>query len=49
MQIVRLIALLVILFLVSGMGWIRQKPVPKPDAPEIQITSTRCADGQTIR
>jgi hypothetical protein len=39
---IRLIALLVILFLVSGMGWIKQKPLPKPDAPEIGIVKVIC-------
>jgi hypothetical protein len=49
MQIVRLIALVLVLFIVSGMGWRPQKPLPTPDAPEIRIIAVRCADGQTIR
>jgi hypothetical protein len=39
MQIVRLV---IIALIVMGMGWIRQKPLPKPDAPEIGITKVVC-------
>jgi hypothetical protein len=49
MQIVRLTALLVILFLVSGMSWIREKPLPKPDTPEIKIIAVGCTNGQAVR
>jgi hypothetical protein len=42
MQIARLTALVVILFTVLGMGWKPQKPLPKPDAPEITIYTVKC-------
>lgn len=34
--------LILILFIVSGMGWRPQKPLPKPDAPEIGTVSVKC-------
>ena len=42
MQIAKIIVLLVILFFISGMGWKPQKPLPKPDAPEIRIDRVVC-------